>query len=140
MLALQLHHSTSHLISHNLISLLHTTPSPLSHANIYTFHFKLEEYLPRADSNSAATVTLVATGVQLRLSNSVEPHSQSAVPGNEIMLHYKETVTSLQSLYNKKWLEMPVKIKTSSFMRYSEAKITLLALYMLVVKSPKLLK
>ncbi len=47
-------------------------------------------------------------------------------------------VTSLQSLCNKKWLEMPAKRKTSSFIRYSEAKITLLALYMSVMKSPKL--
>ncbi len=40
-----------------------------------------KEYLPRADSNLAATV---ATGLQPRPSNSVEPRSQSACAGNKI--------------------------------------------------------
>ncbi len=44
-------------------------------------HFQLaafEEYLLHTDSNLAATVTLVATGVQPQPLNSVEPHSRSA--------------------------------------------------------------
>ncbi len=50
-----------------------------------------EEYLPRADSNLVATVTLVATGVQPWPSKSAEHHSQMSllVPGNEVTLRYK---------------------------------------------------
>ncbi len=47
-----------------------------------------EEYLPCADSNLAATVALVATGVRPRPSNiSLIP--SLLVPGNEITLCYK---------------------------------------------------
>ncbi len=53
-----------------------------------------EEYLPRADSNSAATVTLVATGVHP--SYSIESHSQSACAWERDHVALQTIVTSLQ--------------------------------------------
>ncbi len=59
--------------------------------------------------------------------------TRSCCATNEQWCHYNRSI-------NKKWLEMPAKRKTLSFIRYSEAKITLLALYMSVMKPPKPLK